>query len=77
MVYPHAHRYDNANFPEQEYKDVFGGTKGTADTESHDRHNIGIMSGDSTASVEHQRDLRKASLKAAVAEVNAANAKEE
>ena len=77
MVYPHAHRYDNANFPDQEYKDVFGGTKGTAETESHEKHNIGIMSGESTAMVEHQREVRKDSLRAAVADVNAANAKEE
>ena len=29
--YSHPHRYDNVNFPEQEYKDIFGGTIGTAD----------------------------------------------
>lgn len=28
--YPHAHRFDNVNFPEQEYKDIFGGTIGNA-----------------------------------------------
>lgn len=26
--YPHPHRYDNVNHPDQEYKDVFGGTLG-------------------------------------------------
>jgi len=26
--FPHPHRYDMVNFPEQEYTDVFGGTKG-------------------------------------------------
>jgi hypothetical protein len=29
--FPHPHRYDNVNFPEQEYKDIFGGTMGTAE----------------------------------------------
>ena len=27
-LYAHPHRYDNVNFPEQEYKDIFGGTLG-------------------------------------------------
>lgn len=27
-VYSHPHRFDNVNFPEQEYKDIFGGTVG-------------------------------------------------
>jgi hypothetical protein len=31
--FSHPHRYDNVNFPEQEYKDIFGGTLGTADTQ--------------------------------------------
>jgi hypothetical protein len=26
--FPHPHRYDNVNFPEQEYKDIFGGSIG-------------------------------------------------
>lgn len=26
--YSHPHRYDNVNFPEMEYKDIFGGTIG-------------------------------------------------
>jgi len=29
--FAHPHRFDNVNFPEQEYKDIFGGTMGTAD----------------------------------------------
>lgn len=28
ITYSHPHRYDNVNFPEQEYKDFFGGTIG-------------------------------------------------
>jgi hypothetical protein len=27
--FSHPHRYDNVNFPDQEYKDIFGGTIGT------------------------------------------------
>ena len=27
-IYSHPHRYDNVNFPEQEYRDIFGGTLG-------------------------------------------------
>ena len=27
-VYSHPHRFDNVNFPQQEYKDIFGGTLG-------------------------------------------------
>ena len=29
--FSHPHRNDNTNFPEQEYKDIFGGTMGTAE----------------------------------------------
>jgi hypothetical protein len=36
--YPHPHRYDNVNFPEQEYKDVFGGTIGTKAAAEADLH---------------------------------------
>ena len=28
VKHSHPHRYDNVNFPEQEYKDIFGGTLG-------------------------------------------------
>ena len=36
--YPHPHRYDNVNFPEQEYKDVFGGTLGQAEQKLTEKH---------------------------------------
>jgi len=29
--FSHPHRNDNTNFPDQEYKDIFGGTIGTAE----------------------------------------------
>ena len=36
VKYSHPHRYDNVNFPEQEYKDIFGGTLGTAEAKERD-----------------------------------------
>lgn len=27
-IYKHSHRYDNQNFPDQEYQDFFGGNMG-------------------------------------------------
>lgn len=75
--YPHPHRFDNTNFPEQEYKDVFGGTMGNALNAEYDNHKIHLFKNESTAMVEHQAALRKASLKAAAAEVDGLNKKEE
>ena len=69
-VYSHPHRYDNVNFPEQEYKDVFGGTIGTAAAKEHDKHQLGLFDGNSTAMNEYKAEKKKASLKAAVAEVD-------
>lgn len=69
--YPHPHRYDNVNFPEQEYKDVFGGTMGTAKAAELDKYNISLSSGKSTGMMEYQ------ALKAAAAEVDKLNKKEE
>jgi len=42
------------NFPEQEYKDVFGGTLGTAENAERDRHTIHLFKGESTAMVDHK-----------------------
>uniref|UniRef100_A0A7S3FVZ5 Uncharacterized protein n=1 Tax=Strombidium rassoulzadegani TaxID=1082188 RepID=A0A7S3FVZ5_9SPIT len=64
--YSHPHRYDNVNFPEQEYKDVFGGTMGTAAAAEADKYKIGLLSGTSTAMMEHEANKRKESLKTAV-----------
>jgi len=47
--YSHPHRYDNVNFPEQEYKDVFGGTIGQADEKDQKYHTLGLYSGKSKA----------------------------
>jgi hypothetical protein len=47
--YSHPHRYDNVNFPEQEYKDVFGGTIGQSDEKDQKYHTLGLYSGKSKA----------------------------
>lgn len=38
--YSHPHRYDNVNFPEQEYNDFFGGTVGDAEAEEREKHKL-------------------------------------
>jgi hypothetical protein len=67
-AYSHPHRYDNVNFPEQEYKDFFGGTIGTAEAEEYERHRLD-SSGNSTAVRQHQSQKRMNKLKGVVAEV--------
>jgi hypothetical protein len=41
VTYSHPHRYDNVNFPDQEYKDIFGGTMGTADQKEAEYFKLG------------------------------------
>lgn len=71
--FSHPHRNDNTNFPEQEYKDVFGGTLGTAAAKEHDKHNIGLFSGVSTAMTEARQEKRLSSLQEAAKAVDALN----
>ena len=63
VKYSHPHRYDNTNFPEQEYKDIFGGTIGTA--ENKERQYFALdLSGKSQATqdwAQQQRDKAAAS----------------
>lgn len=54
VKFSHPHRYDNVNFPEQEYKDVFGGTLGEAARKETEKHAVGFFSGVSSAMVEHE-----------------------
>jgi len=77
-AYLHPHRYDNVNFPEQEYQDFFGGTKGTAEKEMYDQHKIGLFSGESDASRAHraQKYREKSEIEKAVDEVEAHNQSE-
>ena len=77
IKYPHAHRYDNVNFPEQEYKDVFGGTLDNALMAEYEDHKIQLFKGESTAMINHQADARKASLRASKEEIDGLNKKEE
>lgn len=42
--FSHAHRYDNINFPEQEYSDFFGGTRGTALNAEYEKNRIDFSS---------------------------------
>ena len=78
--YPHPHRYDNVNFPEQEYRDVFGGTLGAAAEKERDYHTIHLFKGEATAMVDHKAQERasalQSSLKSAVSMVENLNKKE-
>jgi len=74
-VFPHNHRYDNVNFPEQEFKDFFGGTIGTAEKEDYEKHRLGMFGAPSKAMSDHASAQRVANLRGAVAEVNKLNEK--
>jgi len=56
--FSHPHRNDNVNFPEQEFKDFFGGTVGTAAGKEYAKHNMDIMSDQSDATREHHSKRR-------------------
>jgi hypothetical protein len=56
----HAHRYDNVNFPQQEYKDVFGGTLGAEQEKELNYYKIGLLSGTSQATADQQARSRSA-----------------
>ena len=55
---------------------MFGGTKGTAEREELDKHNISLISGTSTAMLEHQAKKRVNSLWSARDEVDKLNGKQ-
>ena len=55
--YPHPHRYDNQNFPEQEYKDIFGGTLGQAEEKEKQHYAPGLFS-KSKAEIEYNEQAR-------------------
>jgi hypothetical protein len=75
--FPHPHRYDNINFKEQEYTDVFGGTKGDADKKERDHYKYDLFSGTSLAEIEQKKKARKDDLKTMATEVDELNKKEE
>jgi len=72
--FSHNHRYDNVNFPEQEYSDFFGGTKGTAQAAEYEKHRLD-SNGSSQAIKEHQAAKRIAKLRNVVDEVKDLNEK--
>ena len=71
--FSHPHRYDNVNFPEQEYMDFFGGTKGTALSEEYERNRLGLTDDSSSAIRAHQSSRRINKLKSVVEEVKELN----
>ena len=74
--FSHAHRNDNVNFPEQEYTDFFGGTRGTAANAEMEKNRIDSSSNTSEAMREYVADKKKAaSLKDLAAEVDSLNKK--
>ena len=56
--FSHAHRYDNVNFPEQEYADFFGGTKGAAANAEREKYRMDVFSEQSEAIREHHSKRR-------------------
>lgn len=48
----HPHRYDTVNFPDSEYKDVFGGNWGQSSLDDKKKHAINFWSGKSKAMTE-------------------------
>ena len=64
--YSHPHRYDNVNFPEQEYKDFFGGTMGDAARAEQEKYKLSFDGSTSQAIQEHQSARRISKVKEAV-----------
>lgn len=58
VKYSHPHRYDNVNFPDQEYKDIFGGTMGTADQKEQEYFALDA-SGQSKATHDYLKQKRE------------------
>jgi hypothetical protein len=71
--FSHPHRYDNVNFPEQEFSDFFGGTKGTAEAEEYKKNELSVRSGQSQAMSDFSSAKRMAKLRGTVDEVNKIN----
>ena len=71
--FSHPHRLDNVNFPEQEYKDIFGGTVGTAQAKEYEKHRMDVFSDQSEAIREHH-SKRRVKLSDIAKEVDSLNA---
>ena len=71
--YGHPHRMDNVNFPDQEYKDFFGGTKGEGEKADYDHHTLSMSDGTSAAMQVHRAEKRKSKISEAKSAVDSAN----
>jgi len=60
--FSHPHRKDSVNFPDMEYQDVFGGTKGNAAEEERAHHALSFFDGKSAAMFEHKKKQAAASV---------------
>jgi hypothetical protein len=75
LKYSHPHRFDNINFPEQEYTDFFGGTRGDGEMADYENNRLGMFDQTSKAMRDHQSEKRK--LRFVVEEVKDLNEKKE
>jgi hypothetical protein len=71
--YSHPHRYDNVNFPEQEYSDFFGGNIGEAAKKEQETYRLNFSGSTSKAIQDFQSARRITKLKEAVAQVDDLN----
>lgn len=55
--YPHSHRYDANNFPDQQYTDFFGGNMGEEERKAKEKHQIGFFKSLGTGVSEHIADM--------------------
>ena len=76
--FSHPHRNDNVNFPEQEYKDIFGGTTGTAEAKEMEKHRMDVFTEQSEAIREHhsKRRMRATDVAKELDSLNTAPAKQ-
>ena len=72
--FSHAHRNDNVNFPEQEYKDVFGGTTGAAQAKEYEKYQMDVWTDQSEAIRQHH-STRRMKLSDVAKDVDALNEK--
>ena len=56
--YPHSHRYDAHNFPDQQYTDFFGGNMGEAERKAKEPHQIGFFKSLGTGVSEQMADFK-------------------
>ena len=74
--YSHPHRYDNVNFPEQEYKDFFGGTMGEGEKAEKEKYRLDFQGHSSQAIKQYQSEKRIAKLREVAKEVDSLNKSE-